>query len=161
MNSKQIPLFALALVAALVIGLAACGDGDDDTEADTDEATEEAEETAEPAADELGEEASSGAEVAIEGFAFNPADLQVNVGDTVTWTNLDPTGHTVTENSGAFDSGSVSGAQTFEFTFATAGEFAYHCEFHPGMTGTISVGEGSQSPAQDGAEPASDVDFGY
>ena len=145
---------ALATALAVTLGLSACGDDDDD--ADSVE-TQEAEATEEPAAEEdSGEPAGSPGEVSIQDFAFAPPDLQVNVGDVVTWTNSDPTAHTVTADGGAFDSGSISGDGTFEFTFDTAGEFAYHCEFHTGMTGTITVGEGAALPADDeGSQPIS------
>lgn len=133
-------------LALLGLSIAACGDDDDSDDAGAA--------TAEEAADDGEDDAAAPGEVAIQEFAFAPADLQVNVGDTVTWTNLDTTSHTITEDNGAFDSGSVAGEQTFEFTFETAGEFAYHCDFHPGMTGTVTVGEGAAAPSSDdGGQP--------
>ena len=39
---------------------------------------------------------SSSVGVSIANFAFSPATLDVRVGTTVTWTNNDPTPHTVT-----------------------------------------------------------------
>ena len=64
----------------------------------------------------------------IADFAFDPGDLTVAVGDTVTWTNDDDTDHTVTADDDAFDSGDLGGGDTFEQTFDEAGEFAYHCD---------------------------------
>lgn len=77
-------------------------------------------------------------------FAFSPATLTVSVGTTVTWTNMTGAPHTVTSNDGkSFDSGinTPIGAQggTFSFTFTKAGTFAYHCQFHTFMMGTIIV----------------------
>jgi plastocyanin len=77
--------------------------------------------------------------VSIEGFAFNQATIEIPVGTTVTWTNNDATAHTVTSDDGAFDSGGLDQGQTFSFTFTTPGEFAYHCDFHPGMQATVIV----------------------
>jgi plastocyanin len=37
-------------------------------------------------------------DVDISGFAFDPASLTITEGDTVTWTNLDQTPHTVTSD---------------------------------------------------------------
>src|ERR1043166_1164800 len=37
--------------------------------------------------------------ISIAGFAFNPDDVTINVGDTVTWTNNDSAAHTSTSNS--------------------------------------------------------------
>ena len=89
------------------------------------------------AADDGG--SASGTSVAIADFAFDPGDLTVSVGDTITWTNDDDTDHTVTSDDDAFDSGNVGGDDTFEQTFDEAGEFAYHCSIHSQMSGTITV----------------------
>ena len=80
-----------------------------------------------------------GTEVTIADFAFDPGDLTVSVGDTVTWTNDDDTDHTVTADDDGFDSGDLGGGDTFEQTFDEAGEFSYHCSIHSQMTGTITV----------------------
>jgi plastocyanin len=77
--------------------------------------------------------------VNISGFAFSPASITVAVGDTVTWTNADSAAHTATASGGAFDSGTLNQGQSFSFTFATAGTFAYVCDFHSNMMGTITV----------------------
>ena len=81
--------------------------------------------------------AAAGASVAIRNFAFDPADLTVKVGDTVTFTNDDSVAHTVTFES--FDSGNVDAGGTYSHKFDTAGKFPYHCSIHPQMTGTITV----------------------
>ena len=65
------------------------------------------------------------------GRAFSPATVEIQVGDTVTWTNDDDTEHTVTASDGLFDSGELAEGATFSFTFETAGEFSYFCAFHP------------------------------
>ena len=114
---------SVTLVAVLVV-FAACeeaGSGDDDSG-----------------------DADATAEVEMIGSEFQPADIVVQVGDTVTWTNNDSIAHTVTAGtrdnpSGLFDSGSMSGAETFTHTFTSAGEYDYFCEFHTGMSGTVTV----------------------
>jgi plastocyanin len=95
-----------------------------------------------------GAAAQDGAAVIIVDFAFQPASLEVPAGTTVTWTNSGAATHTVTADNGAFDSGRLASGATFSQTFDTAGTFAYHCEIHPQMTGTIVVTEAS------GAQPA-------
>jgi plastocyanin len=77
--------------------------------------------------------------VTIKNFAFNAASLSVKVGQTVIWTNADTTPHTVTADDGSFDSGHVAVGSTFQQTFTKAGTFAYHCNIHPSMKGTITV----------------------
>lgn len=84
--------------------------------------------------------APSGKSVNIQSFAFSPADLTVNLGDTVVWTNKDSVAHTVTSDSGTeLDSPQIPNGQTYSHKFATAGTFTYHCSLHPSMKGTITV----------------------
>jgi plastocyanin len=78
-------------------------------------------------------------DVTIAGFAFSPATVTVSVGDTVTWTNNDGVAHTATANNGAFDTDNIAGGDSDSVTFDSAGTFAYHCEIHPAMTGTVVV----------------------
>ena len=81
-----------------------------------------------------------GAEVSEEGIAFNPAEVTVSVGDTVTWTNNDSVGHDVTADSfSSGDAGGMSPGDNFEHTFDEAGSFDYVCTVHPGMEGTVVV----------------------
>ena len=85
---------------------------------------------------------SSGAISAVS-FAFSPAQLSVNRGATVTWTNGDSTAHTVTSGapgapSGKFDQ-QIDGGQTFKFTFADAGTYEFFCKIHTTMKGTVLV----------------------
>src|SRR4051812_12573529 len=56
--------------------------------------------------------------VTIQDFQFQPANINVQVGDTVMWTNSGRTAHTVTSDSNAFDSGRLNAGQTFSFTFS-------------------------------------------
>jgi plastocyanin len=67
-------------------------------------------------------------EVAIEGFAFNPAQL-----------NDDSAPHTATARDNSFESGSLSKGDTFSYTFEQRGIIEYYCRFHPSMTGKIVV----------------------
>lgn len=78
-------------------------------------------------------------DVSIKNFAFQPGALTVNIGDTVRWTNNDSAGHTTTSSAALWDSGRLGTGQTFDFTFTQAGSFAYICNIHPSMQGTIVV----------------------
>ena len=78
-------------------------------------------------------------EVLITNFSFSPSSLTVSAGTTVTWKNQDAATHTVTSNTGVFDSGDMGTNTTFTWTFTTVGSYPYHCKFHSGMTGTIIV----------------------
>ena len=93
--------------------------------------------------------------VTIESFAFDPADLTVSVGDTVTWTNKDSAAHTATADDGSFDTASISSGNAKSVTFSTAGTFTYHCAIHASMKGRIVVeaarsgGGGATTPPTD------------
>jgi plastocyanin len=82
---------------------------------------------------------SSNSTVSLANFAFSPATLNVTVGTTVTWTNNDSTTHTVTSDTGVFDSGNLAPNSTFSYKFNNAGTFAYHCSIHTSMTGKVIV----------------------
>jgi len=71
--------------------------------------------------------------------AFNPDDVNVAVGATVTWMNTDSVAHTSTSNADGWDSGIVRPGGQFSRTFQSAGTFQYHCAIHPGMVGTVVV----------------------
>ena len=77
--------------------------------------------------------------VHIDNFSFNPAQLDIKVGTTVTWTNRDDIPHTVVCPS-KFRSKPMDTDGTFSFTFTEAGEYKYFCSLHPHMTGSIKVG---------------------
>ena len=71
--------------------------------------------------------------------AYNPADLNVSVGTSVTWTNADVVSHTSTADANGWNSGVIAPGGQFSFAFPTAGTFSYHCAIHPGMVGTVVV----------------------
>ena len=77
--------------------------------------------------------------VSIVNFAFDPADLTVPAGTTVTWENTDTAPHTATAEDGTFDTGRIAQNASASATFDQPGTFAYRCEFHPDMQGTITV----------------------
>ena len=86
------------------------------------------------------EQPSAGSDrVEIADFAFSPDAIEVDAGTTVTWQNADPTAHTVSAKDGAFDSGTLDPGAGFETTFAEPGTFAYFCQIHPTMRGSIRV----------------------
>jgi plastocyanin len=74
---------------------------------------------------------------------YQPANIQVPVGTTVTWTNNDNVEHTVTFRNGMADSGRAlflaGGASTWGYTFKSKGIFPYYCRVHPSMHGVVTV----------------------
>ena len=66
--------------------------------------------------------------------------LEIEVGDTVTWTNEDDAMlHTVTDVDSSFDSGMLRVGETWSHTFAEPGEFEYLCTPHPWMRAKVIV----------------------
>jgi plastocyanin len=75
---------------------------------------------------------------------FQPTVLRAEPGE-VTWVNEDPEEHTVTGAGGAWGSGhkGVGPDQKMSFKFHEPGVYSYTCLVHPGMTGTVVVGNGT------------------
>lgn len=78
--------------------------------------------------------------IAVSGYAFAPGTLTVHAGDTVVWKNADQASHTITSDSGHELASDYFGkGMTVSHTFLEKGTYAYHCEPHPWMKGTIIV----------------------
>jgi len=75
--------------------------------------------------------------VTIQNFSFNPAEMSIKKGSTVTWTNQDAMPHRISGS--GFQSNTLNKGQSFSFTFDTAGTFDYICSIHPSMKGRIIV----------------------
>jgi plastocyanin len=61
-------------------------------------------------------------------------------GTTIEFPNEDETPHTATSKTPeAFDTGPIKPGSSGKVTLDKAGTFAYYCQFHPFMTGTITV----------------------
>ncbi len=91
-----------------------------------------------------------------EAMRFEPAQLRVRRGDTVTWRNRSSLTHTVTDDgskarlreswelpgsAGAFDSGTVAPGGSWSYRFTVPGTYRYFCQPHEtkGMSATIEV----------------------
>lgn len=79
----------------------------------------------------------SGTTVIEKGFAFEPATLEVKVGDTVTFKNEDSAPHVVKID--GRELGQQESGASVTWTAETAGSFPYTCTIHPAMTGEITV----------------------
>jgi plastocyanin len=89
---------------------------------------------------------------------FDPAEMTIKVGDTVTWTVVGASAHSSTcdpskaadpahavlpEGAEPWDSGILTEGQDFSHTFDVAGDYTYFCMPHEslGMIGTLTVEE--------------------
>ena len=84
---------------------------------------------------------------AVSKTIFEPAMLNLQVGDTVTWTNIDSEVHSVSSSNVTSDGGvyfhkTLLPDETYSVTFDKPGTYFYSCliKFH-GMTGIIRVSE--------------------
>ena len=75
----------------------------------------------------------------IHDLAYHPAQTEIAVGTTVTWTNSDTVPHTATATDRTFDSSILDPGKSYSHTFEKAGTFDYSCLVHPQMKGTIVV----------------------
>jgi len=90
--------------------------------------------------------------VAVINYSFSPADITINVGDKVIWTNtqgnhnVNGTQTTFPSNPESFGN-SLGSNWTFEHVFNTAGTYDYQCDPHAGfgMVGTVTVNLGTNA----------------
>jgi plastocyanin len=100
--------------------------------------------------------------------AGNEADVRIQPGEKVTWTWTNSSQpHNVASNPPAWkypENGDFVTSGTFERTFDEAGTYAFLCQVHPAMQGTITVGDGgtptpspspSPTPTPTASPPAS------
>jgi plastocyanin len=76
--------------------------------------------------------------VLIQDFKFQPADLTVNVGDTVEFTNADMMPHNAVAQD-KFTSGKLEQGKSWKYVAAEKGTFDYICTYHPNMKGHLVV----------------------
>ncbi|MDA3836835.1 MAG: cupredoxin family copper-binding protein [Nanoarchaeota archaeon] len=85
-------------------------------------------------------EITSDYEIKIINFAYSPVDLEINVGDTVSWENRDTIAHTITSEEGSeLNSRLLGKGEKYIHTFNTRGTYDYYCKPHPYMKGSIIV----------------------
>lgn len=78
--------------------------------------------------------------VRMRNLQFEPPQLTVKAGDTVTWVNREGVEHNVVATGGAdFESESFRQDGSFEFRTEEPGEIEYVCTLHPGMDATLTV----------------------
>lgn len=84
-------------------------------------------------------ETPGAATIHIRDFAFHPKRLEIRAGTLVTVVNDDDEAHTARAVDGSFSSGGLERNATWKRTFDAPGTYAYFCELHPDMKGTIVV----------------------
>lgn len=70
---------------------------------------------------------------------YQPENITVSSGSSVTWQNEDGVAHTATARDGSFDTGLFPAGQSASVTVEGQGAKDYNCTVHPWMTGSITV----------------------
>ena len=90
----------------------------------------------------------------IKGLAFNPDQITVRAGDSVTWVNHDSDRHHLQGE--GFESKDLTNGNTFSVEFSEPAQIAYHCTIHTYMEGKVVVlnPDGSVPPSTAGEPEA-------
>ena len=127
-----------APIAALAIGLGACGGDEGSGAGDQSEAGSGAGAYDSPSPDET--EAAPGASaVTIADFKFDPETLTVEAGTQVVWANEDSADHTASAEDGSFDTGTFGKGEEGRAVLDQPGTYSYICDLHPFMKGEVVV----------------------
>lgn len=82
---------------------------------------------------------TSSVNLSIANFAFSPDSLSEPAGETIAIENTDTTTHTFTVDKADIDE-QVDAGNTVDVALdLKPGEYDFHCEIHPSMTGTLSI----------------------
>lgn len=140
MNPRRILLIG---ATALTLTLAATACSSDGSSSDGTSPAAVPTESPDPVTSDPGSATIEGDTVEISKSRFDPIEVDVQVGDTVTFHNNDAFEHTVTskdEAPAAFDSGKLGQDEMFQFMFTETGTYDYFCQIHPTMRATVVVG---------------------
>ncbi len=119
---KMVRLIAPGIVIAFVVGVLGGCNTDDPEPTQVKQAT-----------------AAREHQVEIKGLNFVPATIDVNVGDTVTWTNRDFVPHTATASDKSWDTGAINKDESKSVVIGSGMETDYFCIFHPNMEGSMTL----------------------
>jgi plastocyanin len=78
-------------------------------------------------------------EVRIRSFKFVPDNIQVQLGDVISWTNEDLAPHTATADEFDWDTEELGNGANAKITVFEGMATSYFCAFHPHMTGSIEI----------------------
>jgi plastocyanin len=82
----------------------------------------------------------TGSMVVMEDMCFTPSIVHVDAGEPVRFENRDPMVHNLYGTGWGLDE--LAPGEAGSMTFADDGLYAFACTLHPGMTGTVVVGDG-------------------
>ncbi len=126
------------MAALAFAGVAGCGNDDagDQTVATPSSTEEETSSEGTPAKEPT---TGTGDSVEIVEFLYDPEEITVPAGTTITFTNQDTAPHTATADDSSFDTENLGKGDSAEETFDTPGTYTYYCRFHVFMKGSVVV----------------------
>ena len=71
--------------------------------------------------------------------SFNPNEMIIDKGETITWVNEEKTPHTITSKEKPLFDSLLKQHEVFSYRFDKVGTFEFGCTLHPWMHGTINV----------------------
>ena len=75
-----------------------------------------------------------------DSLKFDPNSSSIKAGDVIEWDNGSGVAHNVTfDDFASITSDTMNSGDKFQVKFTKAGTYQYHCTFHPGMDGSITV----------------------
>ena len=77
----------------------------------------------------------------IKNSQFVPAEITVNVGDTIKWVNHDIVPHTATADDKSWDSNLIESGKAWEMIVERKMSPTYFCTFHPGMKARVRINQ--------------------
>ena len=78
--------------------------------------------------------------VGVGSGSFEPSDIVIAVGSTVTWTWNTSITHNITFSSSSLTASPDKNSGTFQKAFPNTGTFSYHCTIHAlAMSGSVKV----------------------
>ena len=124
---------SIAAAVLVVVGLAACGDDDDSAGGDTGNEATGSGATESEATD-------SSATITAANVAFDPTELSVAGGETITLRNEDDVEHSFTIDDPEVDAEAEGGEEATVAAPDEPGTYDFYCRYHPDqMTGTLTV----------------------
>ena len=75
----------------------------------------------------------------LQGMTYSPASLSVKVNTVINITNEASVQHSVTSDDAISFDKEVAAGTTVTYNCPVVGTFTYHCKFHAGMAGTLTV----------------------
>jgi len=77
--------------------------------------------------------------VSIQNQQFTPSQLNILVGQSITFINNDSTTHQIVSDTSEFNSGQIEPGMSAEIYFSDPGTYQFHCNLQSGIKGIVSV----------------------